>query len=389
MRRTPAGGTGRGTGNVTITLTGIAKRYGDTPVLEGVDLAVEEGEFLTLVGPSGCGKSTLLRIMAGLEAPDSGRVALRGADVTGRRAADRDLAMVFQSYALYPHLTVRENMMTPLVLRELSGAGRLPLIGPLISRGRRRALMGQLEEVAETLRIAPLLDRKPGQLSGGQRQRAALGRAMVRKPAAFLMDEPLSNLDAALRVHMRAELAELHRRLGRTFVYVTHDQAEALTMSTRMAVMKGGRILQIAPPAEVYARPASVEVAAFVGSPRINLIPAEVDGAGHVRIGAWTLPARMPPNRPGPLTVGLRPEQLSPGDGPLTGTLRHVESLGADAYLHIDRDGETLIVRAAPEAAAGLRPGARVSAAVTKGAPLLFGADGARIEAAALVPEAA
>ncbi len=377
---------------MTITLTGIAKSYGSTPVLEGVDLAVEEGEFLTLVGPSGCGKSTLLRIMAGLEAPDAGTIALRGANVTGRRAADRDLAMVFQSYALYPHLTVRANMMTPLVLRELSGLGRLPLIGPWASRGRRRELAAQVEEVAEVLQIGPLLDRKPGQLSGGQRQRAALGRAMVRRPAAFLMDEPLSNLDAALRVHMRAELAELHRRLGRTFIYVTHDQAEALTMSTRMAVMRAGRLLQIAPPGEVYARPASVEVAAFVGSPRINLLPAEADASGRIHLGGWALPRRLPPNRSGPVTVGLRPEQLTPTDAPgpeaLSGSLRHVESLGADAYLHLDRDGDTLIARAAPERVAGLRVGERIHLAMIKGVPLVFGPDGARLDATVPAAEA-
>ena len=377
---------------MTITLTGIAKSYGATPVLSGVDLTVEEGEFLTLVGPSGCGKSTLLRVMAGLEAPNAGTVRLRGADVTRRRAAERDLAMVFQSYALYPHLTVRENMMTPLVLRELTGLGRLPLLGPLVSRAERRTLAAQVEEVAATLRIEPLLDRKPGQLSGGQRQRSALGRAMVRRPAAFLMDEPLSNLDAALRVHMRAELAELHRRLGRTFVYVTHDQAEALTMSSRVAVMKAGRILQIASPAEVYARPASIEVAEFVGSPAINLLPGERDAAGAVKLDGVPLTVRLGPGRPGPVTLGLRPEQLAPvpeaRPGTLAGTLRHVENLGADAFLHLDRDGAALIVRADPASAAGLAPGARVHAAIVKGRPLVFAPGGARIDAVP-APEAA
>ena len=378
---------------MTIALTGIDKRYGDTPVLSNVDLAAREGEFLTLVGPSGCGKSTLLRVMAGLEAPDAGRVSLRGEDVTGRRAAGRDLAMVFQSYALYPHLTVRENMMTPLVLRDLSGPGRLPLVGPLLSRGKRRDLMAQVETVAETLRIAPLLDRKPGQLSGGQRQRAALGRAMVRRPAAFLMDEPLSNLDAALRVHMRTELAELHRRLGRTFVYVTHDQAEALTMSTRMAVVREGRILQLAPPAEVYARPATVEVAAFVGSPRINLLPGECDGAGRVRVGPWRLDERVHCGPGGPVTVGLRPEALSPADAPgpekLSGTLRHVESLGADAHLHLDRDGTDLIARTAPGTAARLRLDQTVHLRRAPGTPLVFDAEGRRLEPIAVAaPEA-
>ncbi|MGR3435390.1 MAG: ATP-binding cassette domain-containing protein, partial [Shimia sp.] len=180
---------------MTLALFDIAKAYGETPVLRGIDLAVDEGEFLTLVGPSGCGKSTLLRIMAGLEAPDSGRVRLRGEDVTGTRAADRDLAMVFQSYALYPHLTVSENMMTPLVLRELSGAARLPLIGPLVSRGARRRLAAQVEEVAAVLRIEALLDRKPGQLSGGQRQRVAVRRPVVRKPGACLVVDPQCHRD--------------------------------------------------------------------------------------------------------------------------------------------------------------------------------------------------
>ncbi|MFV2091943.1 MAG: ABC transporter ATP-binding protein, partial [Hyphomicrobiales bacterium] len=203
-----------------LTLKNIYKSFGSTEVLKGVDLAIRDGEFLTLVGPSGCGKSTLLRILAGLEAPTSGQVWIRGQDVTGVRPSARNLAMVFQSYALYPHLSVAENMLTPLKLRDLSRRQRLPLVGPLLARAKNAELMGKVRETAEILQIQHLLDRKPGQLSGGQRQRVALGRAMVRQPVAFLMDEPLSNLDAALRVHMRAELTQLHRRLKTTFVYV-------------------------------------------------------------------------------------------------------------------------------------------------------------------------
>ena len=229
-----------------ISLKRIRKTFGDTPVLKGVELEIGTGQFVTLVGPSGCGKSTLLRILAGLEGPDEGVVEIDGQDVTSVRPADRNLAMVFQSYALYPHLTVAENMMTPLKLRDLGWVGRLPLIGPLTSRGQFQRLRRQVQKTAEILKIEALLDRKPGQLSGGQRQRAALGRAMVRNPLAFLMDEPLSNLDAALRVHMRSELSELHRRLQTTFVYVTHDQAEALTMSDKMAVMMHGRSCSLA-----------------------------------------------------------------------------------------------------------------------------------------------
>ncbi|MEM9232439.1 MAG: ABC transporter ATP-binding protein, partial [Pseudomonadota bacterium] len=255
-----------------ITLNGITKSFGDTSVLKGIDLNVTDGEFLTLVGPSGCGKSTLLRIIAGLEQQNGGDVRIGNRLINSVRAAERNLAMVFQSYALYPHLTVAQNMAVPLRLRELGFFERFPLIGRMMARAEHAAIIEQVHETADVLQIGPLLDRKPGQLSGGQRQRAALGRAMVRKPVAFLMDEPLSNLDAALRVHMRAELAELHRDLGATFIYVTHDQAEALTMSDRMAVMMGGEILQLAPPDEVYTNPTDLRVAQFVGSPKINAL---------------------------------------------------------------------------------------------------------------------
>ena len=228
-----------------IKLRQVTKKYGSLNVLNSIDLDVADGEFLTLVGPSGCGKSTTLRIIAGLETQSTGDVEIDGALVNEVRPSLRDLAMVFQSYALYPHLTVQQNLMTPLRLRDLDFWERLPLLGYLVPgrAGKMAKIQDEVRNVAAVLKIEPLLNRKPGQLSGGQRQRVALGRAMVRNPAAFLMDEPLSNLDASLRVHMRAELSELHRDLQSTFIYVTHDQAEALTMSDRIAVMMDGDLL--------------------------------------------------------------------------------------------------------------------------------------------------
>ncbi|MEM8848884.1 MAG: ABC transporter ATP-binding protein [Pseudomonadota bacterium] len=363
-----------------LTLSGIVKSYGTTPVLHGIDLDVAPGEFLTLVGPSGCGKSTLLRILAGLEAPDGGAVSIAGRDVTQMRAADRNLAMVFQSYALYPHLTVAQNMATPLRLRDLTRWQRLPLVGNLLSRQARRRIGARVRAVAEILQIEPLLDRKPGQLSGGQRQRVALGRAMVRDPVAFLMDEPLSNLDAALRVHMRAELAALHRRLGRAFVYVTHDQAEALTLSDRMAVMRGGRLLQLGTPAQVYGDPVSLEVASFIGSPRINTLPGEIRRDGAVTCMGLPLGLRSGA-APGPATVAIRPEHLTTGEGFLSGTLNYAENLGADIYLHVHLGAEHEVVLRAPAGLATPAPGARISVARGGGLPLLFAADGARLPA--------
>jgi multiple sugar transport system ATP-binding protein len=225
-----------------ISIEGVEKRFDTTPVLRGVSATLAPGEFLSLVGPSGCGKTTLLRILAGLEAADAGTVSMGGRDVTRLRPADRDVAMVFQNYALYPHLTAGQNMAVPLAMRRLSVLERLPLVGRLVpgQAGRRRAIAADVRAAAETLRIGHLLDRRPAQLSGGQRQRVALGRALVRRPAAFLMDEPLSNLDAELRAQTRKEIVELHRRAGVTTVYVTHDQVEAMTMSDRVALMLDG-----------------------------------------------------------------------------------------------------------------------------------------------------
>ncbi|MEL6104146.1 MAG: ABC transporter ATP-binding protein [Pseudomonadota bacterium] len=364
-----------------ISLRKIAKSFGDTTVLNDVSLDIEGGEFVTLVGPSGCGKSTLLRILAGLEAADAGQVEIQGRNVTAIRPADRNLAMVFQSYALYPHLTVAQNMMTPLRMRDLDRVGRLPVLGPVLSRTAYRKMRDRVADVAETLQIKALLDRKPGQLSGGQRQRVALGRAMVRQPVAFLMDEPLSNLDAALRVHMRAELSELHRRLGATFVYVTHDQAEALTMSDRMAVMMHGDILQVGPPNEVYLNPVSLDVARFIGSPQINTLPGEVNSAGGLALLGVTTEARSTSVRQA-VTVGLRPEHLSMRmAGRFAGTVRHIENLGADIFLHLEVGGAPapVVLRLSPAEASGIGLGASVNFDFEPGKMLLFDENGARL----------
>ncbi|WP_422364742.1 ABC transporter ATP-binding protein [Pelagibius sp.] len=372
----------------TISLAGVRKSFGETEVLKGIDLTIPGGEFLTLVGPSGCGKSTLLRIIAGLEAQSGGDVGIGGEIVNRTRAADRNLAMVFQSYALYPHLTVAENMMVPLRLRDLRFDQRLPVLGPLLARRQHLALRGQVAETAKVLRIEALLDRKPGQLSGGQRQRAALGRAMVRKPVAFLMDEPLSNLDAALRVHMRAELAELHRALATTFIYVTHDQAEALTMSDRMAVMMGGEILQLDSPQVVYDDPADLRVAEFVGSPKINTLPATVDAQGRVTclgaVLAKVLPGGNPEVTIGPeITIGLRAEHLSvvasAREGAFSGSVTYRENLGADVYLHLDLGGHRLVVRTPGETATNISLGDLVHAAPAPGKAMTFAKDGRRL----------
>ncbi|MEM9782297.1 MAG: ABC transporter ATP-binding protein [Pseudomonadota bacterium] len=368
-----------------IVLDGISKSFGETRVLARLDLTIRPGEFLTLVGPSGCGKSTLLRILAGLESQTSGHVTIGGRVVDHVRAADRNLAMVFQSYALYPHLSVAENMLTPLRLRDLSFAQRLPILGPVLARAKHRALRAAVDEVAAILKIEALLDRKPGQLSGGQRQRAALGRAMVRKPVAFMMDEPLSNLDAALRVHMRSELSELHRRLAATFVYVTHDQAEALTMSDRMAVMMDGRILQVGRPQEVYDDPAHLKVAEFVGSPKINTLPGEIDGEGRVSRLGLALGRRVVGASAGPVTIALRPEHLrlraAASTDSLSARLTHIENLGADLWLHLSvADGaQRLIVRAEHEALGAYAIGDTVHVERMKGEALAFAPDGTRL----------
>ena len=371
-----------------IELSNISKSYDETEVLKGIDLNITNGEFLTLVGPSGCGKSTLLKIIAGLEQQNDGDVAIGGRIVNDVRASKRDLAMVFQSYALYPHLTVHQNMATPLTLRDLSFWERLPLLGALVPgrKSKIKSLDGTVIDVAKSLKIEHLRDRKPGQLSGGQRQRVALGRAMVRQPVAFLMDEPLSNLDAALRVHMRAELAELHRSLGVTFVYVTHDQAEALTMSDRMAVMMDGSILQLGPPDEIYHSPQDKRVAEFVGSPKINFLPGEINSLGHVT--AYGVPLnRRSDTGPGQISVGVRPEHFqlvteATENNRWPFTVTHKENLGSDFFLHGHINGsiQRTVARATPKEVAEISIGSEIFLRATPGMAMVFGDDDRRIE---------
>ncbi|MEL6609157.1 MAG: ABC transporter ATP-binding protein [Pseudomonadota bacterium] len=288
----------------SVELQGAEKWYGDVQVIKGVDLEIEDGELVVFVGPSGCGKSTLLRMIAGLEETSRGAIHVGGRNVTAETPARRGLAMVFQSYALYPHLSVRENVGFPLK------AAGLP----------KSEVDARVDEAARVLRLDAYLDRRPKDLSGGQRQRVAIGRCIVREPAAFLFDEPLSNLDAALRVEMRLEIAKLHRALGATMIYVTHDQIEAMTLADRIVVLEAGRIAQVGTPRELYLHPANLFVAQFIGSPRMNVMPASAvpewgQGAAH---------------------VGVRPEHLYVGDGPLGGTVDVVEYLGAESYIIVD-----------------------------------------------------
>lgn len=371
-----------------IRLQAIEKKYGDTLAVKDIDLDIKDGEFLTLVGPSGCGKSTLLRIIAGLEEQSSGSVLIDGRCVNKIRASQRDLAMVFQSYALYPHLTIWENMITPLRFRDLNVWERLPMISSFMS-GRKTKLskMEQTaKETAKTLKLDHLLQRKPGQLSGGQRQRVALGRAMVRKPKAFLMDEPLSNLDAALRVHMRAELAELHRNLGTTFIYVTHDQAEALTMSDRIAVMMNGEIIQHGTPDEIYKNPQDCRVAEFIGSPKINILSGKVDGSGMISVHGNNTGIRIR-EKLEKVQLGIRPEHLTLVNG--SGAKKswpfkvaYKENLGSDFYLHghINGNSNRVVTRAKPEDVSEISVGETVKLCAVAGAPMVFSNDNCRIE---------
>ena len=317
------------------------KRFGGFTALHDLTLEIHDEEFFVLLGPSGCGKTTALRIIAGLEEPSGGQVYIGDRVVNDVAPKDRDLSMVFQSYALYPHMSVYQNLAFGLRMRKYAR----PEIDRLV------------REVAATLGISELLDRKPGQISGGQRQRVALGRAIVRRPQAFLMDEPLSNLDAKMRVQMRAELIRLHRELGTTFVYVTHDQVEAMTMGGRVTVLQGGKLQQVAPPQEVYDRPANLFVAEFIGSPAMNFLDAEPDDSGDLRTPDANIRlndaqrAAVRANT-GAVVCGIRPEHLAPVEGEgasyagtFDGQIDLVESLGSEQHVIVKVAHGTLVVK--------------------------------------------
>jgi multiple sugar transport system ATP-binding protein len=320
----------------------IFKSFGSTKVLHGISLDIADGEFMVLVGPSGCGKSTLLRMLAGLEDITGGKIAIDGRVVNDLDSKDRDIAMVFQSYALYPHMTVRENMGFSLRLRKESVRR--------IAEGVTRA--------AKILNLEPYLDRYPRELSGGQRQRVAMGRAIVRDPKVFLFDEPLSNLDAKLRVAMRSEIKALHQRLKTTTVYVTHDQVEAMTMADRIAVMNEGRIEQLGAPLELYDRPANLFVAQFIGSPAMNVFEGTFRKDSVEALGAYW-PCEVKAQDGQRVAYGIRPEHLRLEQGGITGQIEVVEPMGAETEILVKVGGQTLNLMTHGRASVG--PGERVS----------------------------
>ncbi|NVK35235.1 MAG: sn-glycerol-3-phosphate ABC transporter ATP-binding protein UgpC [Rhodobacteraceae bacterium] len=318
-----------------IKLSGVEKWFGDLQVMKGIDLEIPDGEFVVFVGPSGCGKSTLLRLIAGLEETSRGSIDIDGKDVTAELPSGRGLSMVFQSYALYPHMSVRDNVAFPL-----KTAG-LP----------KSEINQKVEDAARVLKLDDYLDRRPKALSGGQRQRVAIGRAIVREPKAFLFDEPLSNLDAALRVEMRFEIARLHKALGTTMIYVTHDQVEAMTLADTIVVLRAGQIEQVGSPRTLYERPDNIFVAQFIGSPKMNVLPCKAEGAqfflqeGKAEAYPHADKSQQLAN------LGIRPEHIEivgKGEGQLDGEIEFAEYLGADSYLYIKVEGmETILVRMA------------------------------------------
>jgi sn-glycerol 3-phosphate transport system ATP-binding protein len=360
-----------------IELRGLTKSFGRTTVLHGIDLAVAKGEFVVLLGPSGCGKSTLLRLVAGLETATAGEIRIGGEVVNRREPRERGCAMVFQNYALYPHMSVAENIGYSL---RVAGLGR----------AERRA---RVEAVAATLALTDFLGRKPGELSGGQRQRVAMGRAMIREPRVFLYDEPLSNLDARLRIAMRVEIRRLHQRLGTTTLFVTHDQVEAMTLADRIVVMEAGRIEQVGTPQEVYGRPLTTHVAGFIGSPGMNLVPCRADPLARELVLADGQrlplePALAGAAPAGPVIAGFRAEAVElRDDGPLAATLEFAEELGAQRQLHLALGGEAVIALSAGGPVPA--PGTRLRLALPPGALHLFDPAGGRRLGTGRAPAAA
>lgn len=351
-----------------LEIFGVRKRFEKSEVIRGMDLSVRDGEFMVFVGPSGCGKSTMLRLIAGLEEPSEGDIRLGGESIVHQHPADRGVAMVFQSYALYPSMTVEQNIGFALEVARVPAAER-----------RQRVL-----EVAQMLRLEPLLQRFPRQLSGGQRQRVAIGRAIVRQPKLFLFDEPLSNLDAELRTSTRVELAALHKRLGTTMVYVTHDQVEAMTLGDRIAVFNQGRIEQVAAPMELYENPATEFVAGFIGSPRMNLLDAEplrrhAIARGEDEAWSWVRGSPASAHR-----LGLRPDRVhvAPAGQGMAAQLVHAEHLGDCSILHARlEDVPTTLVAKTTQTKRGLRAGDKLHLVADPTATLAFDSSGARIHA--------
>lgn len=351
-----------------VHLRQVKKSYGELQVIHGVDIDIADGEFIVIVGPSGCGKSTLLRMIAGLEQISGGEIIIGGRVVNKLEPKDRDIAMVFQNYALYPHMSVYENMAYGLKIRGMS----------------KSEIEQRVQRAAGILQLGPLLQRKPRQLSGGQRQRVAMGRAIVREPAVFLFDEPLSNLDAKLRVQMRLEIRKLHKELGVTSIYVTHDQVEAMTLADRLIVMNAGIAEQIGTPQDVYTRPASTYVAGFIGSPAMNFIPVKAAGGGAIELPSGehlALPeATMRALGGRALTLGIRPEHvhLTPNGGSdcIHMTVDVVEDLGADALAHGHIGTTDFVVRLPGQAAP--KAGARIALRPDSGQLHLFDAEQGR-----------
>jgi sn-glycerol 3-phosphate transport system ATP-binding protein/multiple sugar transport system ATP-binding protein len=360
----------------------VYKALGVTPVLRGIDLEAADGKLVVLVGPSGCGKSTLLRTIAGLETPDSGTISIGDRDVTPAPPRDRDIAMVFQSYALYPHLTVRDNLAFGLKLRKTDP----------------KAISERIREVSTMLGLGPLLMRYPRQLSGGQRQRVAMGRAIARRPALFLFDEPLSNLDAALRTEVRVEIKRLHRELGATMVYVTHDQVEAMTLADTLVVLNAGVVEQAGPPLEVYARPASRFVAAFMGSPSMNFLAVDVadgrlraDGIDlpiptgrdlgdrdSVEVGVRPHDLRLAPPSPAPRSPARATDDAESSPARIRVDIEVVEAMGFEAYAHGRVAGKPFVIRVEGKETERIRAGEALDVTVATNAVHLFAADSGR-----------